>query len=112
MTYILVVAGGARLSSLSRMASASYLGAFFRIAGTLINRLKLMGGNTTARAASLLADPPAARLDHSWIASVYAAQREALELQASFSPHDLHTINLIAPRGNLIRCASDPGTAM
>jgi hypothetical protein len=90
------------------MASASYLGAFFQVAGPLIDILAHMGGNTTARVATLLADPPTSKLDQSWAASVHAAHHEALEMQASFTPQDLHTINLIAPRGNIIRCAGDP----
>ena len=41
---LLVVAGGAGLSSLQTLAAASYLGAFFRVAGPLVTRLTLMGG--------------------------------------------------------------------
>ena len=40
-----VVAGGVGLPSLRTSAAASYLGAFFRVAGPLIARLALMGGN-------------------------------------------------------------------
>ena len=89
------------------MASASYFGAFFRVAGPPIDKLPHMGGNATARAATLLADPPAAKLDQIWAASVHAEHQEALELQASFTPQDLHTINLVAPRGNILRCVGD-----
>ena len=70
-----MVAGGAGLSSLSRMASASYLGAFFRVAGPFLDRLAHMGGNTTARVAALLADPPAAKMDQSRATSVHAHTR-------------------------------------
>ncbi len=70
-----MVAGGAGLSSLSRMASASYLGAFFRVAGPFLDRLAHMGGNTTARVATLLADPPAAKMDQSRATSVHAHTR-------------------------------------
>ena len=43
-----VVAGGVGLPSPYRTAFASYLGAFFRVAGPLIYRLARMGGTTTA----------------------------------------------------------------
>jgi len=39
-------AGGARLTSLERHASGSYMGAFIRIAGPLQQRLVAMGGST------------------------------------------------------------------
>jgi len=51
-----VVAGGAGLPSLQKLAPASYPEAFFRVAGPLTARLTQMGGTTTTRAATLVAD--------------------------------------------------------
>jgi hypothetical protein len=66
-----VVAGGAGLPSLLRTASVSYLGAFFRVARPLIDRLAHMGCITTAGAAAFLKNHVAANGDHAWATSVY-----------------------------------------
>ena len=105
-----VVAGGAGLSSLQAMAPASYLGAFFRVAGPLATRLALMGGTTTARAATLLADPMQASGTYAWASFLSAAHQEAMDLQASFTGSGLHTISLSAPRGNIVQSAGDPSS--
>jgi len=94
-----VAAGGAALPSLRELAPASYLGAFFRVAGPLTTTLALMGGTTTARAATLLADPEAASATYAWAAYLTAARREAIALQEAFTCPELHTISLVAPRG-------------
>jgi len=68
-----VVAGGAGLPSLSCTASANYLGAFFRVARPLIDRISHMGGTTTALAALFLEDPIDAIAGRGWAASVHSA---------------------------------------
>jgi len=105
-----LAAGGAGLHSLRDMASASYLGAFFRVAGPLISRLAQMGGTTTARAATLLEDPPAARGSFAWARSLCKAHEEALELQSSFTDKELQLISLAAPRGCVIQSPGDPSS--
>ena len=77
------------------------------MAGPLIDRLAHIGGPTTARAAALMADPLATKRDHTWATCVFAAHQAALELQASFTPPELLTLGLIAPRGSLIPFARD-----
>jgi hypothetical protein len=102
------VAGGARLPSLSQTTISSYLGAFFRVVGPLIERLSHMGGTIFARATILLEDPAATTNGgHGWATSVLFAHSAILELQPSFSPVELLTIGLIAPRGNIIQLAGD-----
>ena len=78
------------------------------MAGPLITRLALTGGATTARAVSLLADPAAVSGTFAWVASLTASHAEALKLQVSFSGQELHTISLVAPRGNIIQYDGDP----
>ena len=92
-----VAAGGARLPSLQALAPSSYLGAFFRVAGPLTTRLALMGGITTARVATLLADPETASKTYAWAAYVTATHREAMDLQDPFTGPELHTVALVAP---------------
>ncbi len=69
-----------------------------------------MGRTTTARAAALLADPAVVSSSHAWAASLTAAQREALELQVSLTGPELHTVSLVATRGNIIQSAGDPSS--
>ena len=52
-----MVAGWAGLPPLQRIAFASYLGAFFRVAEPLVHRLMQMRGTTTSMVAGLLEDP-------------------------------------------------------
>ncbi len=54
---LLVGMGGARLTLLERHALGSYLGAFFRIAGLLHQRLTAMGGSTSNAIATTLQNP-------------------------------------------------------
>ncbi len=62
MTHDLpMVAGGAGLPSLQRMVFASYLGAFFRVAGPLVHLLVQMGGTTTTKTIALLDGPSVAK---------------------------------------------------
>ena len=52
-----VGAGGASITSLAKHASGSYLGAFFRVAGPLHQRLIAMGGTTNRCVAAQLTNP-------------------------------------------------------
>jgi len=67
-----------------------------------------MGGTTTVRAATLFADPAAVSGTFAWATSLTTTHGEALEMYASFSCQELHTISLVAPRGNIIQFARDP----
>ena len=69
-----------------------------------------MGGTTTDRAATLPADFVIVSSSHAWVASLMVAHREALELQASFTGPELHTVSLVAPGGNIIQFAGDPSS--
>ncbi len=103
-----VVAGGAGLPPLQRTASASYLGAFFRVVGPLIHRLVQMRGPTTSRVDALLEDPETSKvLGHDWAINISSAHQEVVALQASFTLPELHTLCLVAPRGNTITSAGD-----
>ena len=84
------------------------MGAFFRVAGPLIERLFLMGGTIRARASTLMEDRTSVtNFGHGWTASVLSVYSVTLELQSSFSPAKLLTIGLIAPMGNIIQPAGD-----
>ena len=48
--------GGASLASFTRHAYGSYLGAFFRVAGPLQQRLTVIGGSTNRKVAAMLVD--------------------------------------------------------
>ena len=61
-----------------------------------------------ARAPTLLADPETASETYAWVAYLTATHREAMDLQDSFTGLELHTIFLVAPRGNIIQSAGDP----
>ncbi len=58
---LLVVAAGAGLPPLQRTTSASYMGIFFRVAGSFIHRLVQMRGTTTTKVVALLEDPTSAK---------------------------------------------------
>jgi len=70
--------------------------------------LAQMGGTATAWAATLLEDPAAAFGTHAWASSLGAAHIDALELQNSFTGPELHSISLVASRGNIFLSAGDP----
>ena len=102
------MAGGAVLTSLHRMASASYLGAFFRVARPLVHRLVQMRGTTTTKSIALLEDPSATKdLGQDGAIIVTSAHAEAITLHASFTPQELLTVSLVAPRGNIINSSGD-----
>jgi len=82
------------LSYLLASTSSSYLGAFFRVAGSLITRLALMGGTNTTRAGTLLADPNAVKDNYACAASLSEAYFAALALQTSFTGPKLHIISI------------------
>jgi hypothetical protein len=73
------------------------LGAFFRVAGPLIDRLAQMGGTTNARIAAFIENPEGAAWGYAWAAKDYSAHQAALGLHASFASAELHTIALVAP---------------
>ena len=103
-----MVAGGAGLLSHQRTSSASYIGAFFRVARPLVHRLVQMGGMTTSMAIALLEDPLASReLGQDWAISVTSTHAEAIALHASFTPQKLLTMSIVAPRGNIITSTGD-----
>ena len=58
---LLVGAGGASFTSQEARAVGGYLGAFYRIAGPLQQRLSAMGGNTNREKAGALHNPVASR---------------------------------------------------
>jgi hypothetical protein len=61
-----------------------------------------MGGPTTVSDAVLLQDPEVVAGTMDWAFTVSSAHKAAISLQESFTPSELHTISLIAPRGNII----------
>ena len=67
-----------------------------------------MGGTTTTRAATFLADPSDVSGTQAWAASLTATHREALEVHASFTGPYMHTVSLVAPKDNIIQSAGDP----
>jgi hypothetical protein len=67
-----------------------------------------MGGTTMAKAATLLADPETASETYAWVAYLTTTHREAMNLYDSFTDPELHTISLVAPRGNIIQSDGDP----
>ena len=80
-----VGAGGAGLPSLLALTASSYPRAFFCVACRLTNMNALMGGTTTARAATLRADPAVVSGTYTWAASLLEAHSAALALQSSFT---------------------------
>jgi hypothetical protein len=71
-----MVAGWAGLPPLQRIAFASYLGAFFRVAEPLVHRLMQMRGTTTSMVAGLLEDPTSGKdLGQDWAISVSTTMR-------------------------------------
>ena len=89
-------------------AWGAYLGAFFRIAGPLHQRLIAMGGSTNRAVASALHNPEAARDTLQWAHIVCEAHAAGTSLLLSFSPAEKETADRIAPRGNIIFSAGDP----
>jgi hypothetical protein len=47
---------------------------------------------------------------YAWAAYFAVAHGEAIDLHASFSGPELHTISLVAPGGNIIKSAGDPAS--
>ncbi len=56
---LLVGAGGASLASLFHRASSSYLGAFFRVASPMQQRLTIIAGRTSRKVEAMIVDPDA-----------------------------------------------------
>jgi hypothetical protein len=67
-----------------------------------------MGGSTNREIATTLNNPEAARATKDWAHAVCRAHEEAKQLQFSFSPAELYTADLIAPKENIIFSAGDP----
>jgi hypothetical protein len=103
-----VGAGGAGLPSLAAHADGSYVGAFFRIAGPLQQRLCAMGGQTNSNLAASLQYPEHSKNSTQWANSVIKAHAMARDLQQSFSPAEQHAADRLAPRGSAIFSAGDP----
>jgi hypothetical protein len=77
-THILLVkAGDASLTSLEAHAVGGYLGAFYRIAGPLQQRLSAMGGNPNREMAEALHNPIASRATLPWARIVCDAHEKA-----------------------------------
>ncbi len=103
-----VGAGGAGLTSLEAHAVGGYLGAFFRIAGPLQQRLTTMGESTSRETAASLFGPAASVHNKQWAECAVETHAEVLALRTSFSAAKRHTADLLAPRGNIIFSAGDP----
>jgi hypothetical protein len=93
---------------LKKHASGSYMGAFFRTAGPLLQYFIAMGGSTNMASAAALQNPAAVRGDLQWANNVCATREEAMRTRESFSATELHSTDLIAPRGNIIFSLRDP----
>jgi hypothetical protein len=90
-------AGGAGLTSLEDHAAGGYIGAFFRIAGPLQQRLIAMGGSTNREVAAALQDPSANRCTRQWARAVCEAHEDARTLQRSFTPAERYSADALAP---------------
>jgi len=66
------------------------------------------GGTTSAPVATLLDYHATVIGTRAWASSLGTVHMNALELQNSFTGPELHTISLVAPKGNLILFAGDP----
>ena len=105
-----VGAGGAGLTSLEAHSWGTYLGAFYRIAGPLQQRLTAMGGSTNRLLAAALHDPAASSSIAPWARTVCEAYNIGTQLQQSFTPAERYSADCIAPRGNTIFSAGDPAS--
>ncbi len=103
-------ARGASLPFLAHHATERYLGAFFRVAGPLQQRLTTIGGRTNRSVALMLATPTAFRGSQPWTNFVCTAHSEACVLEQSVTVAEHSTANLIAPRGNIITSVGDPSS--
>jgi len=57
----------------------------------------------TTKTIALLEDPSASKeLGQDWAINATSAHAEAIALHASFTPQELLTVSLVAPRGNII----------
>ncbi len=98
-----IVAGGTWLPSLLASASSTtWVPSSASRAPLPPGLLLWAGGTTTARATTLLADPAAVSDSYASAASLFEAHSAALAMQTSFTGPELHTISLVAPRGNII----------
>jgi hypothetical protein len=77
---LLVGAGGASITSLAKHASSSYLGAFFRDADPLHQRLIAVGGITNRYVTAQLANPSVASQPSPWASFVNDAHSATLTL--------------------------------
>ncbi len=108
-TYSLPVgAGGASLTSLAHHAASSYLGTFFRVAGSLHKRIITIGGTTSCSVDSMLVNPVQASATHQYATFVRDAHSGALVLLQSFAVVEHATTNLLAPRGNIVSIVGNP----
>ena len=70
----------------------------------------MMGGYTTSRAAILLANHVTASGSYAWVSYPNVAHMEGIDLQASFYGSELHTISMVATKGNIIQSVGDPSS--
>jgi len=100
--------GGATITSIARHAASSYLGAFFRVAAPMHQRLVAMGGNTNRFVVMMMINPVHVAATQHWDAFVCNAHADALTLKHSFTVAEHTTANVMAPRGTIITTAGDP----
>jgi hypothetical protein len=105
-----VGADGAGVASLVRHAFGSFLGAFLRVAGSLQQRLTIIGGRTNRSFAAMIANPSAICDTRPWARFVCEAHAEARMLETFFITAKYTTANLMAPRGTIIMSDGDPSS--
>jgi hypothetical protein len=69
-----------------------------------------MDGRTYRSVAAMIANPSAICDSQPWARFVYDAHAEARRLETSFNSEKHNTMNLMAPRGNIITSAGDPSS--
>ena len=99
------------MHSLVRHGCGSHLGTYYRIAGPLIARLLMMGGNTPRKAAAHPLHPDEHVRNRGWAMHLLDAHKAVVELQESFTANELQKALLIAPRGLVITVPGDPSSA-
>ena len=99
--------GGAGLDSLTRHARGDFLGAYYRTAGPLYERLLRMGLRVNLVLAGHLARPEVSQTTQPWAWHLVVSYKEAKVLEASFSQAEHELASMMLPRGNVITDAGD-----